>query len=595
MVVSVHPARSAAYYIDQVASERHDYYAGHGEAPGVWTGKFAADLGLSGEVTPEAFRAVLAETHPETGERLKRWRNTKVTAWDLHFAPPKSVSALWAIAPPEIREVIAQAQAAAVQAALGYLAEHACVARLGKQGVNAQPGTGFATATFTHRTSREGDPQLHTHAVTGNIAETIDGRRAALDGARFYAHRFAADGVYLTALHAGLSPLGLAWTLRDGQWEIEGMPAGLCRIWSTRSAQIREQMAARGTSGGRAAEAAALATRRPKPDVAPDGENLHDRFQQQARDAGYLPEQIVAATLHRTPVAAIPDELEHPRGRERGPAGRPGRPGRLLADPTVADTAAAMIAELVGPEGLTEKASSFGRRDVIDHAAQLLPRFHPLPAATADEARQLLERIADRVTRDPRVIPLLEPAGRSAGEVIRPRDEHGRVLREVCTQAERRYSTVDLLAAEHELLQRAHARQTDRVAVVSEEQVEAALAAHAGLDADQEAMVRRLASSGAGVDVVVGKAGTGKTSALRCYGEVARRAGVPVVGVAPSATAAHQLSVSAGIEACTLDKLLVEVAHGHRHLPAGVVVIVDEAAMVDTRNRLALQRLVDNA
>ncbi|MPZ29291.1 MAG: AAA family ATPase, partial [Micromonosporaceae bacterium] len=254
-----------------------------------------------------------------------------------------------------------------------------------------------------------------------------------------------------------------------------------------------------------------------------------------------------------------------------------------------------MIAALVGPEGLTEKASSFGRRDVIDHAAELLPRYHPAPARTAGEARELLEAIADRVLRDPRVIPLLDPAARTSGEVIRPRDTDGRVLREVCTQTERRYSTVDLLAAEHELLQRANARQTDRIAVVPEEQVDAALAAFPGLDADQQAMVRRLASSGAGVDVVVGKAGTGKTTAMRAYGDLARRAGLQVLAVAPSATAAHQLSVSAGIEACTLDKLLVEVAHGHRHLPPDVVVIVDEAAMVDTRNRLALQRLVDDA
>jgi ATP-dependent exoDNAse (exonuclease V) alpha subunit len=251
-----------------------------------------------------------------------------------------------------------------------------------------------------------------------------------------------------------------------------------------------------------------------------------------------------------------------------------------------------VIAALVGPEGLTEKASSFGRRDVVDQASRLLPRYAPDPASSAVEAQALLEAIADRVTRDPRVIPLLEPAGRSAGEVIRPRDANGLVIREVCTTTERRYSTVDLLAAEHELLTRAQARQTANAAVLSEEQV--ALAAFPDLDADQQAMVRRLASSGAGVDVVVGKAGTGKTTAMKCYAHATAAAGVPLVGVAPSATAAHQLSVSAGIDACTVDKLLVEVEHDRRRLPAGVVVIVDEAAMVDTRNRLALQRLVDD-
>jgi hypothetical protein len=171
------------------------------------------------------------------------------------------------------------------------------------------------------------------------------------------------------------------------------------------------------------------------------------------------------------------------------------------------------------------------------HASRLLPRFAPSPAESAEEAAALLEQIADKAARDPRVIPLLEPAGRTSGEVIRPRDEHGRVIREVCTQVERRYSTVDLLAAEHELLQRAQARQHDRVVLIDGEQVETALAAFPDLDADQQTMVRRLAGSGAGVDVVVGKAGTGKTTAIRCYVHATQAAEVQVLGVAPSATA----------------------------------------------------------
>jgi conjugative relaxase-like TrwC/TraI family protein len=165
VVVTARPARNAAYYEEQVAAERHDYYAGHGEAPGIWTGQLAKHLGIQGQVTPEAFRAVLAEQHPGTGERLK-WRpNTKVAAWDVTFSPPKSISTLWAIAPPDIRERIRQAHLNAVQAGLEYLEQHACVARLGRGGSDPQPGLGFIAAAFTHRTSREGDPQLHTHAA----------------------------------------------------------------------------------------------------------------------------------------------------------------------------------------------------------------------------------------------------------------------------------------------------------------------------------------------------------------------------------------------------------------------------------------------
>ena len=107
-------------------------------------------------------------------------------------------------------------------------------------------------------------------------------------------------------------------------------------------------------------------------------------------------------------------------------------------------------------------------------------------------------------------------------------------------------------------------------------------------------MVRTLASSGTGVDVVVGKAGTGKSTALGAYRAALDAAGIPVVGVAPSATAAHQLAVSANItDSATVDRLLTELRHGRRTMPRGVVVVLDEAAMCPTRTRLALQRAVD--
>ena len=106
-------------------------------------------------------------------------------------------------------------------------------------------------------------------------------------------------------------------------------------------------------------------------------------------------------------------------------------------------------------------------------------------------------------------------------------------------------------------------------------------------------MVRTLAASGAGVDVVIGKAGTGKSTSLGAYRAALDAAGIPVIGVAPSATAAHQLAMSAGItDTATVDRLLVELHH-RRRLPHGVVVVLDEAAMCPTRSRLSLQRAVD--
>jgi hypothetical protein len=109
---------SVAYYVDQVARDRHDYYVGHGEAPGVWHGGFAEHLGLSGHVAAADFRAVLEGVDPSTGELLKP-RANRVAAWDVTFSPPKSISALWALASDDTRGQVWEAQAAAVDAAVG--------------------------------------------------------------------------------------------------------------------------------------------------------------------------------------------------------------------------------------------------------------------------------------------------------------------------------------------------------------------------------------------------------------------------------------------------------------------------------------------
>ena len=93
-MVTVEKVRSVEYYLEQVARDRHDYYIGDGESPGIWAGRLAAAFGLEGEVSEQQFRAVLEEKHPITGQRLK-WRpNTNLSGWDVTFSAPKSVSTL---------------------------------------------------------------------------------------------------------------------------------------------------------------------------------------------------------------------------------------------------------------------------------------------------------------------------------------------------------------------------------------------------------------------------------------------------------------------------------------------------------------------
>ncbi len=567
-MITVTPVRSPDYYLEQVSRDRHDYLTGEGEAPGRWEGTWASILGVNGEVTGEAFRAMFEGLNPVTGNPLKKYENRKVAGWDLTFSVPKSISALWAIAPDHVAEQIREADRIARRLGLAVFECYACVARLAHNGVDRQPGLGFLVAVFEHQLSRDGDPQLHDHQVVANAVEAADGRTAALDGTMLYRWQKAADAVYQAALRAELTArLGLTWVQRNGVWEIDGIPPALCRLWSKRRAAIEAELAEHGTSGGRAAHAAALATRKPK--VTEDLQDLRQRLLDEACNARFDLDAILSFTL---------DRARH-RHDGRGLTG--------LSDKDIIDS-------LVGPEGLTQKASGFGRRDVIAGIGALLIADSPDGQTAADR----IDHIADTFFADPRVIPLADPVRKTSGEVIRPRDEHGRVMREVCLE-EPRFTTASLLAAETELITRAKHRQDSGAAVVPDHVVARVIgeynAAHPGreLDADQVAMVWQLCTSGNAVDVVVGKAGTGKSTAL----EVARRcfeaAGISVIGVAPTANAARQLEKASGIPACTLDKLLVEVTNGVGELPHGVAVVHDEAGMTATRNRLALQQLID--
>jgi conjugative relaxase-like TrwC/TraI family protein len=123
-------------------------------------------------------------------------------------------------------------------------------------------------AAFVHRTSRNGDPQLHTHVLAANAVLGEDGRWLAPDASGLYAHARTAGFVYQASLRAGLvESLGVTFgSVHRGAAEIEGVDASVLRRFSTRRAEIEECLFLHeGPSSGRTAELAALATRTPKP------------------------------------------------------------------------------------------------------------------------------------------------------------------------------------------------------------------------------------------------------------------------------------------------------------------------------------------
>ena len=158
---------------------------------------------------------------------------------------------------------------------------------------------------------------------------------------------------------------------------------------------------------------------------------------------------------------------------------------------------------------------------------------------------------------------------------------------------ERRYSTSALLLQERRLLDRARGGVGSGRGIASAEAVGAAVAGRPTLSEEQAAMVSRLTHDGDAFAVVVGKAGAGKTFALATAREAWEASGVPVVGAAVAWRAARALEHEAGIPSTSLAALL-ERSRSHP-LPRHCVVVLDEAAMVGTRQLVALSERVGRA
>jgi conjugative relaxase-like TrwC/TraI family protein len=528
-----------AYYTRELATDHQAYLSGHGESPGRWYGQGSAALGLEGEASVAEFQAMFEGRHPDTGELLGRphGRNA-VPAFDVVLRPTKSVSVLYGLGDSVTGRAVLDAHHAGVAEAVAYLDGH-LGARRGHAGVQHVSGQGVLAVGFDHRTSREGDPLLHTHLVVANRVQGPDGRWTALDGRDLYRHRLAADAIYRASYQRELvRTLGVQWTAADqhGNRELQGMPEELLRAFSKRSGQIDlavEQLAADGRERTpRLVKWAVHATRTPKQHERPD--TLYGRWRTEVAERGVDPDTLVRQVTGRT------------RDREQD---------RTVSERTVSEA----FDRLACPDGLTAQASTFARQDVI--AA--------LGGELAGATRTELEELADRFLTERAVAVVADRA-----------------------VEERRWSTPELLSVEQRLVTAAVGRAGEQTAVVCHDAVRAALQAHPSAGADQQGMVRDLCQGGAGVALVVGRAGTGKTFALGMARHAWQLDGYRPLACAPTGIATVTLEGEGFEEVATCDRLLADLDQRRERLNGRTVLVVDEAAMLGSRK---LARLLDHA
>ncbi|QGN58837.1 MobF family relaxase [Nostocoides sp. HKS02] len=479
--------------------------------------------------------------------RIRKAART-VAGFDLTFSAPKSVSVVWALGDEATRERIHAAHRAAIEDVIAYAERHVFATRTGAGGLISQDVRGVVAAAFDHWDSRAGDPQLHTHVVVLNRVQAVsDGGWRTLDSKALFRATVGLSELYNAVLADRLSnELGWVWEPRQRArsaapaWEVAGVPEALLDEFSQRAHQIEaateDLVEGFVTSHGRRPstdevlrlrQQATLSTRPEK-----QRHSLHDLI------AGWRvrAERIIGhdgpGSVHGLACAAI-DSASRQVGVDHAGIG-------AAAERTLAS---------VG-----WKRSVFTRANVFAEAVRQLhgQRFTTAAdrVAAVEDVTGLVLDAAVRLTPDDHVESLPAEMVRADGSSrFRPRDGVT-------------FTTKETLAAEEALVDAG--RATDGP-LVGEVLAEAAVAAplpgsDTVLGPDQAAAVVAVVSSGRALDVLVGAAGTGKSTAMagvRAAWESVYGAG-SVVGLAPSAAAAEVLGDAVGVATENTAKWLTE-------------------------------------
>jgi len=542
------------------------YYSESGTPPGVFFG--AGLVGLNNGLGVAVGQSVSAENlqrmlqhcaDPITGEVLGRVPSTKaVGGFDLTFSPTKSVSTTWALADRETREVIYRCHQKAIAEVLAYAEREVFHTRTGKQGCVEEDIVGVIAASFTHFDSRDGDPQLHDHVVVLNRAHAkSDGVWRTLDSRQLFA-----STVMLSEMHQGVlsdlltAELGWDWeahTRRSStapKWEVAGVSTRLMQEFSQRTTAIvgaKDRLIAQFEDDHHRAptdvevlklrQTATLSTRRAK-----QGLGLGDLTNEwTTRATPYLDNEPMAWVHElgdRDVRAFTSEEFE---------------------DEILLDIANAAL------DVVSSKRPTFSQANVQAEVFRQMqgvrftePAERILAATRATDlaVAQALLITTPNLHHTPRF--LLRTNGTSKFH------RTGHLL----------YTSTTLLDAEASLLdagQRTDATVVSRATVASV--TEQRLPGRAfKLSSDQANAVEQITTSGRVLDVLVGPAGTGKSTAmagLRAAWEVEHGAG-SVTGLAPSAAAAEVLGDDMGIDTDNLAKWLYEHRqHGQRFRELG--------------------------
>jgi conjugative relaxase-like TrwC/TraI family protein len=565
------------------------YYTEEGTPPGRWIGSGLASLEspikTGDEVTEEQLCRLLGEAkHPITGDKLgQRYRSYKepeegkrrhaVAGFDLTFSIPKSASVLWGVSDAGTQAIIADAHHAAVADALDFLERELLATRAGAKGANGGvvqfDTTGLIAAEFDHYDSRANDPHLHTHVVISNrVRTTHDGVWRTIDGEPLHKWTVAVSELHQAIFSDHLTrSLGISWERRargrdrNPAWEIVGAPQTLVEKFSSRSGAINDKTDLLikkyvAKHGHRPLGPAIMKLRQQATLMSRPEKRIHslaDLTTYWRRCAGgYLGEDVIAWARELTTTADA---------------------RMLRADDVPLDVIEELGRTVVAVVG--EKRSTWRRPNLYAEAARQTLDWRFVNTADREAITAMIVDAAEQGS-----LRLTPPALVTTPEAFTREDGTSRFRPRYSTV----YSSEQLLAAEDRLLERATATNGPTVDIESVDRITEQPVKGHRLSTEQIQAVAMVAVSGRQVDVLVGPAGAGKTTAMRALHRAwtAQRGRGSVVGLAPSAAAAGVLADDLGIHCENTAKWLYEHQQGRAMFQAGQLVIIDEATLAGT-------------
>ena len=495
---------------------------------------------------PEEVKAALLEGRVEVGNRGSD------TTLDLG----KSYSAFLAYAPKELAEAVEAIYTESGREAIGALEDWTAYAMRGRHGDGEEAEvvqtSGFSGWMMIHRAARPvggapyGDPHFHLHFTLANMVRGTDGQwsTVAAGGRDLHRHARATQAVMNARIRHELnSRYGVTFRRdeRTSAWEIAAIPEPTIRLFSKRDGQVRELLGKLGieydNASLKARTAASTVSKAAKNGEAAgvSDDVLRAYWQAEGRAAGDDPDAISNAALG------------------------PQNDGR---NPEIADICNVVFDP---KEGLTSHSKSF------THAAALAAVLDALPYGVADVAEA--ESLTTAVLQHAGYAVKLKPKG----------PQH-------YTHADR-YTTADIVAAEARIVTETTERLNEQAAVVSRDVVDMTLAVvemqHGPgftFSDEQRDVLVRILTAGHGIDAVIGRAGSGKTTIMDAARQAWEVQGRVIAGASTAAVAAANLKAEAGITSRTVASWLTSVRTGGPGLNGVDVLVIDEAAMCDDRD-----------